>query len=381
MPDAPKSVILSVSNDLFSDQRVDRTCSVFVELGYDVLLIGRKLPGSPLPGTRPYRTKRMRLWFNRGFLFYAEYNIRLFFRLLFSPADIFYANDLDTLPANYWAAKIRRKVLIYDSHEYFTEMPELDNPLAKKFWTFLERRLLPGSKYNITVSPSIAEIYEDKYGKPFRVIRNLPKRFRPDPQKTRAALHLPEDKAVVILQGGGINKDRGAEELIAASKYMPDVFIVILGGGDQMEQLKVLAKDAVARGRMLFVPRQSYENMMAYTVLADLGLSLEKATNMNMELSLPNKVFEYIQARIPVLSTSLREKKRLIETYGVGELIEDISPPLLAQKIKEMLTGESKRVYWKKQLDIASGELCWEHEKKKLIAFIRQIEKEEGIDG
>ena len=169
--------------------------------------------------------------------------------------------------------------------------------------------------------------------------------------------------------------------MIAASEYMPEVFIVILGGGDQMQELKTLAKEAVARQRLRFVPRLEYEDMMAYTVLADLGLSLEKATNLNMEYSLPNKLFEYIQARIPVLSTSLTEKKKLIETYGVGELIDVLSPPLLAKKIKEMLDDKTKREQWKKKLAVAAGELCWEKEKLKLIAFIRKIEKEEGLNG
>ncbi len=381
MPDSSKKVIISVSNDLFTDQRVDRTGSVFADLGYEVLLIGRKLADSPELGERPYRRKRMRLWFNRGFLFYAEYNVRLFLKLLFASADIFYANDLDTLPANFLAAKIRRKVLVYDSHEYFTEMPELVNPRAKKFWRFLEAKCLPHIRYNITVSASIADIYAKKHGRAFELIRNLPVSFKPNPGKTRKSLQLPENKAVVILQGGGINKDRGAEELIAASEYMPEVFIVILGGGDQMQELKTLAKEAVARQRLRFVPRLEYEDMMAYTVLADLGLSLEKATNLNMEYSLPNKLFEYIQARIPVLSTSLTEKKKLIETYGVGELIDELSPPLLAKKIKEMLDDKTKREQWKKNLAVAAGELCWEKEKLKLIAFIRKIEKEEGFNG
>lgn len=115
MPPPRQRAIVSVTNDLVTDNRVHRTCMALVELGYEVMLIGRKLPGS-VALDRPYRTKRMQLLFNRGPLFYAEYNLRLFFLLLFAKADLLLANDLDTLLANYLAKRGRK--LVYDSHEY-----------------------------------------------------------------------------------------------------------------------------------------------------------------------------------------------------------------------------------------------------------------------
>ena len=102
-----RRIILSVTNDLVTDQRVHRSCTALSEAGYDVTLVGRRLPDS-VPVERPYKTVRMRLLFRKKAVFYAEYNLRLFLRLLFSPTDAFYANDTDSLPANYLAAVLFR---------------------------------------------------------------------------------------------------------------------------------------------------------------------------------------------------------------------------------------------------------------------------------
>ena len=128
----PKKVILSVTNDLSFDQRVDKMCNTLYNLGFEVKLIGRFLPESK-PLERVYQTKRIKLFFTKGALFYAFFNFRLFFVLIFSKVDIYHSNDLDTLLANYLAAKIRRKELVYDSHEYFLGVPEIQDRAAKKF--------------------------------------------------------------------------------------------------------------------------------------------------------------------------------------------------------------------------------------------------------
>ncbi len=103
-----KRIIVSVSNDLATDQRIEKICATLQELNYDILLVGRKLKNS-LPLYRNYKTKRIHLFFNKGFLFYAEYNIRLFFLLLFSKKEILLANDLDTLLPNFLVSIIQKK--------------------------------------------------------------------------------------------------------------------------------------------------------------------------------------------------------------------------------------------------------------------------------
>ncbi|MBK9626950.1 MAG: glycosyltransferase [Flavobacteriales bacterium] len=131
--------IVTVTNDLGTDNRVHRTCTVLQELGYAVLLVGRALPGS-LPLDRPYGTHRMRLLFRKGAWFYAEYNLRLFLLLIFRRSSLIVANDLDTLLAAWMAARLKGSQLVYDSHEYFTEGPELvERPRVRRIWLAIER--------------------------------------------------------------------------------------------------------------------------------------------------------------------------------------------------------------------------------------------------
>ena len=169
-----KRVIVSVTNDLVTDQRVGKTCAVLTEMGFKVLLVGRKLKKSNSI-QREYEVKRFRLLFNKGFLFYAEYNLRLFFFLLFSKKNLLFSNDLDTLVPNYLISKIQKKKLIFDSHELFSEIPELENrKRVKNFWLAIEKKIIPKLKNIITVSDSIKEHYQSLYGVNVSVVRNIP---------------------------------------------------------------------------------------------------------------------------------------------------------------------------------------------------------------
>src|SRR6056297_1687310 len=173
---AKKRIIVSVTSDLVSDNRVHKVCTTLHHAGFNVLLAGRKLPQSLPLASRSYDTRRFRLLFRKGPLFYLCFNLRLLFFLLVSKADVLLANDLDALPANFLASKVKRCPLVYDSHELFPEVPELvDRPRIKRIWEWLERKMVPGLAHAFTVRESIARYYREKYGTSFRVVRNVPR--------------------------------------------------------------------------------------------------------------------------------------------------------------------------------------------------------------
>lgn len=371
-----RKVIVSVTNDLYTDQRVNRTCTLLKDLGFDVVLVGRKKRTSlPLNG-RIYKTKRFKLLFEKGFLFYACFNARLFFYLLFHKANMLVSNDLDTLLPNYLMSKLKGIPLVYDSHEYFTGVPEIQQrPLVKKVWICIEKMIFPHLKHIFTVNDSIAKLYKDEYGKELKVIRNIPSTTKIDYLKSRTALGLPEDKNIVLLQGAGINVDRGAEEAVMAMlpQYgLQNVVLYIIGDGDVIETLKKMVIENALENRVFFLPKMPYDELFHFTSNADIGLTLDKDTNVNYRYSLPNKIFDYIHAQIPVLASPLVEVKNIVEKYQIGCLTDSFEPQNIADKINYMIKDKKNIEFWKKNLKIASHELTWENEQKEMINVFKK---------
>ena len=294
-----KRAIVSVTNDLVTDIRVDKVCRLLATMGFDVLLVGRKLKNSLPITAQTYTSKRFTLLFTKGPLFYAEYNLRLFFFLLFQPKAVLVANDLDTLLPNVLIAKLKGLHLVYDSHEYYTGVPELESrPAVQKIWKAIERFCIPKLQYCITVNHSIAGLYEKEYGIPFKVVRNVPEGNIEIEKKSRQALGLPDDKKIIILQGAGININRGAEELVESMQYLPDYFLLIIGGGDVFENLQSIANKCGVNEGVKLMGKMPRAQLMSYTAAVDLGVTLDKPNSTNYLYSLPNKIFDYIYAGI-----------------------------------------------------------------------------------
>ena len=317
----------------------------------------------------------MKLLFEKGPLFYAEFNTRLFFFLLFHKAQLLLSNDLDTALPNYYISKLKGIRMIYDSHEYFTETPELvGRPRVQRVWKRIERRVVPKLKEMITVCDSIAELFEQQYGVKCHVVRNIPLGAALPPKGDKKDLHLPEDKHLLVLQGSGINIQRGAEELVEAMQYLEDCFLMVIGGGDVLPVLKQMVTDLHIEDRVRFLPRMPYTQMMAYTQLAELGFVLDKDTNLNYRFCLPNKLFDFIQAGVPIVASHLVEIEKIITKYNIGLFIPDHDPKSIAATIQEGLGDVARRSLWQQGLTKAAEELCWENEQQTLIEIYRHYE-------
>lgn len=369
-----KRIVVSVTNDLVTDQRVHKTCTTLFNNGFDILLIGRKLKNSH-PIVRNYTTRRIKLLFNKGALFYAEYNLRLFFILLFTKKDILLANDLDTLLANYLASKISKKKLVYDSHELFTEVPELINrPFQQNFWLFIERNILPKLKNVYTVNEEIAKIYSDKYKVNVQVIRNIAPLYHNLNICEKFSETVKEKSKMIILQGSGINMDRGAEEAVEMMQYLNGFVLYIIGSGDVIDILKSMVQNMNLTNKVIFKDKMSYDSLMEYTKIADLGLSLDKNTNLNYTYSLPNKVFDYIQANTPILASNTKIISKLILSNNIGSITDSHNPKELAKTIENIFLNEQQYSIWCKNLKEVAKELNWENESKKLMKIFESIE-------
>lgn len=316
----------------------------------------------------------MKLLFEKGALFYACFQVRLFFFLLFRKSDVLVSNDLDTLMPNYLISKLKGIPLVYDTHEIFTEVPELAGKNFKQgVWRRIERWIFPKLKNVFTVNQSISDWYYDKYKVRPIVVRNMPRKIAPENLSfTRRELKLPENKKIIILQGAGINIDRGSEELVQAMKYLDDVILLIVGSGDVIPKLKDMIQQENLREKVIITGKVPHEQLRKYTSVADLGVTLDKPTNINYKFSLPNKVFDYIQAGIPVLCSDLPEVARIVREYKVGVVAGSFDPQILAKTISSAL---SSREYpkWKENTKSAREELCWETDEDKLVTVYSQF--------
>jgi glycosyltransferase involved in cell wall biosynthesis len=243
----------------------------------------------------------------------------------------------------------------------FTEVPELKGRFAKKVWERIEKSIFPKLKYVFTVNQSIADIFEEKYKVRVGVMHNFPKSMGNISPMIAKELGLPNEKKILILQGAGINIDRGAEEAVEMMKFIENAILLIVGNGDVIEILKKKIKEEKMDSKIFFFDKMPYNELLRYTAMADLGLSLDKDTNLNYRFSLPNKILDYVHAGTPVLASNLVEVKNIVENYQIGRISNDYSAESFAKIAQEMLLSNYKETH-SKQLKKVANELCWENE-------------------
>ena len=359
-----KRIVVLVSNDLNHDQRVLKTCATLEDLSWSPYLIGRMMPSSNELAI-PFEGRRLSLPFHGGVFFYATWQILLLKQLLRTRCGAIWANDLDTLLPAYLAAKWHGVPLVYDSHEFFTEAAGLTGrPFQRGIWLVLERWLFPRIAAVITVNDSIAEAYEKRYpnarsGKPF-VLRNMPvKRIHDQNQVDwRIKLQIPEDAMFAILQGAYLDKDRGVIQAVEALRLQPHWHLVVVGAGKEFEWAQ--QQQLGLNGRLICLPKMPFNELCTLTAAADLGFSLDRGVHGNYWFSLPNKLFDYIHAGIPIVASPMPEVRKIVEEWNVGVVIQNHEPEAIAEAVVEVMKGPREK--WIAQCAKASKKLNWQAE-------------------
>jgi glycosyltransferase involved in cell wall biosynthesis len=367
-------IAFSVTNCICFDQRVLKIAGTLSSFNCDITIIGRRLGECCDTNSVPFRTRRIRMLFTKGFLFYKFYNIRLFFYLLFHKYDILVANDLDTLLPNYLVSKLKSSPLVYDSHEYFTGVPELNGrPFVRSVWKTIEKKIFPRLKHVMTVSDSVASQYETEYGIRPAVVRNCSPASSGISAFPKKELGIDNENLLLVFQGGGINIDKGGEELIEAMAITENISLLIVGSGDVLPDLKQKVSDLRLSDRIKFFPKMPWEDLMRYTRSADAGLCIEKDTNLNYRFSLPNKLFDYISAGKPVIASGLPEVKEIIEGHDCGVIIPAVTPEEISKAIISLRDDRELLNKLEQNAVTACEILNWETESKKVIDFYKPI--------
>lgn len=346
-----KKITVTVSNDIVTDQRMERICSSLAGMGFEVEIVGRRLPNSFELGIKEYKQSRLKLAFTKGPLFYAALNIRLLFYLLATKPDIIYIVDADTALAGLLAKRLLKNKLIYDAHELFSEVPELQNRgMVKRIWQWIEKQIILKSDVRITVSEGVAKYYTSKYNKPFEVIRNI----------SRTKTHLMANAAEkYILYQGALNEGRGLEQLIKAANNL-DIKVKIAGDGDIAETLKKSAGSNVE-----FLGKLVPEELEKITANAWLGYNLLEKRSLSYYYSLSNKTFDYIQAGIPQLMPDFPEYQRLNLEWNFGVNV-GLSSEEIVKAVTQLLEDYDYYNSLKENAEKAGKVLTWENEEGKL---------------
>ncbi len=362
-----KSIVIAITGHILTDQRIIRIASKLQQNNFNVLVIFRphfKFRKQENKPVNPYtfKTRKLNFSINSGILFYAIFNIRLFFLLLFKKYDIYCAVDSDTLFAFTLLSKLKGVPLVYDAHEYFAEVPELEGKaLKQKIWHWVTAYGIAQSKARYTVSESLAKELKIRYGLPFACVRNVPAyKERNDQIK----FNIP-----TILYQGALNKGRELELLISAMKKLPEYNCIIIGEGDLSASLRASAKGI---RNIEFMGLMTPEKINSITQRVFFGYNLLESKSKSYYHSLSNKYFDYMQAGVPSISSLLPEYEFLNLAFKCGLCIENNEAELI-HILKYYLNNKLEYENLEQNALLASLKNNWELESQKLLQIYTDI--------
>jgi glycosyltransferase involved in cell wall biosynthesis len=414
--------VLMICQDVRVDRRIVLQAQTLTEGGYRVAILARAAPEGPIPegetdGGIPVhrlrvegRDPRFRWLFSlsraagRAGYDSAVNLARLWgalaanntFNVLALPvairacADVYHAHDLINLPVARRAAQARGAKLVYDAHELFSE---IDNPWIKvrrRYWRRTEGRLLPHCLLATTVNEFIAEEMARRYGVPApEVIYNAPRKpagFDPGynaPRKPAGfdpgargnhlhqALGLPHERRIVLYQGW-MAEGRGLEELVlgAAGLRGANAVLALMGYGEHKPRLEEIARAHDLGDVVRFLDAVPQADLVAYCASATVGVIPYRPVDLNNYYSSPNKLFDFIQARTPILANDLPFLRKVIAGRDLGMVAPMTTPDSVGAAMLDILSRSGDPATasrWQTNLDQAASVYNWEHEGEKLL--------------
>lgn len=291
-------------------------------------------------------------------------------------ADVYVAHDLPVLPVAAEVAARRGVPFVYDTHELYPEQEFA--ALLRRRWRAIEARHIHGAAAVLTVNASIASELETRFGiaRPVVLYNVLPETppVRPRSRRLHEALGLDPRSRLVLYQGGLV-RHRNLEGVIRglARVRTPGVVAVFLGDGPIRSRLETLAARAGTKQRVRFHPAVSQGALLEYTASADLGLVPYLDTSPNTRLTTPNKLFEYIQAEVPILASDLPELRRLVEGEGLGLVRRLDSPDRVGAAVDEWFADPGRELPCREALRRAKRRYAWEREEPKFLDVFRRL--------
>ncbi len=341
-------VVFTLAGDVRHNSRAIKQLRLLRSLGLTVTIfaLGQN-PGVPFPGAgvqlnllpRPSASGPRFFWNVHRMFLQAARNV---------PARVYHASDLYSLPAMRLAAKIHRSRLVYDARELYSHVAATaGRPWVRAFWFQAERRNIGATHAVFTVSDSIA----DRLSRSYRIARpavlhNVPDMQHPLPAGTLRVRAGVDNDTVLILHQGHVQRNRGCFALVDAMHDIHGAAAVFMGGGSLMASLKRAVRERGLDMRVRFVDPVPPDELLPVTADADLGVTLLEDTCLNHRYALPNKLFEYLMAGVPVLASDLREMRAVVQDFNVGMVVHPSDRTALVRTLQRCVDDAEARQQW-----------------------------------
>lgn len=359
-----KKITIGFLGNIYFDTRTFNLRKSLTDFGHEVSFVGYDWLSEGFKSIKEKKIRIRKLKKRISFYFYLYFFVSQFYSLIRLKTDIYFSADFYSLPASVIAAKLRRVKVYYDSREIYTELPALLNrSLLKKIFMMIEKFFIKRTDVVFTTGDMDSGYIEKLFNlNKTYVLRNLPLSNQEiNPINYFDKYNIPT-AAKIILYQGIIVPGRGIEKCFKTLQNQNDLFLIILGGGEYFEHYKSLSKSIGINERVIFVGKVPQGELINYTAGAFAGVSIINNISINNEYALPNKLFEYVMARIPVIASDLVQMKKIVNEYDIGETITGSDEgellkvinkwsddPALYKKLKENCKKAAMTLNWEKE--------------------------------
>ncbi|MGK0149729.1 glycosyltransferase family 4 protein [Pseudomonas putida] len=402
-----KKIAMIVWNEFLNDARVLKEAQTLQGAGYQVRVFALHTPGITQQqerlegGIEVFRVARSPLWRWRkgrtasakssqtstsqgpiGKLSFKHQILRLIARawthigllvhMVRYGASVVHSHDVNTLPTAWLASRLSRARLVYDAHEISTSREGYDS--FRRLVGMVEKRLMPTADGTITTTDARAKYFARAYHitRP-TVLQNRPRLTHCSPtNRIREELGLTEHWPIIVYQGG-LQQGRGLEKLIYTAANVPDAYFVFIGGGRLTHSLMRLSEELELQERVRFIPTVALAELPSYTASADIGVQPIENTCLNHYTTDSNKLFEYLNAGLPVVATDFPEIRRIVRSHDVGLLVPANDATALAKALSKLVSDASLRNVYSQNARITSSTLNWEEQESRLVDLYQQV--------
>ncbi len=312
---------------------------------------------------------------SRGPAFFREIRHKFLGAALQINARHFHASDLYVLGSMASAAGRKGATYSYDARECYPHVPStVGRPWIRWYWQMTEHRFIRGASARFTVSESIANHMARAYDiPPPTLVLNVPP-ARPINTSSflRDQLGLSAETNIV-LHLGQLKKDRGCDILVKAMTRVRDAHLVFLGSGPEKEHLEQISRSSNTKDRVHFIPPVSPDLVLDVASAATIGTTLLQDTCLNHRYALPNKLFEYVAAGLPILASDLTELKKVITSYGLGQVVDGSDFRAAGDALDFMLSDQQQLETWKHNTKIARETFHWEKASQPFLAELQSL--------